>query len=132
MRVQETNEQLNDLNKLLTTMNEHKARFAKAIDKKVLDDVKKAMNQPGGACQQTQRDILNYITMFATNSPDARYDQQGAAIFESPEQFSQAVKRADPSAQEKQWIQKVAQEVNMDTDQKKGALLAAVSNAGTA
>ena len=39
--VQEANEQLSDLNKLLTTMNEHKARFAKTIDDKALKEIKK-------------------------------------------------------------------------------------------
>lgn len=36
----EANEQLSDLNKLLTTMNEHKARFVKTIDEKALKEIK--------------------------------------------------------------------------------------------
>ena len=40
MKVQEANEQLSDLNKLLTTMGEHKARFVKSIDEKALKEIK--------------------------------------------------------------------------------------------
>ena len=42
-KIAEANEQLNDLNKLLTTMNEHKARFAKAVDEKALKDIRAAL-----------------------------------------------------------------------------------------
>lgn len=38
--MQEGTEQLSDLNKLLITMNEHKARFVKTIDEKVLKEIK--------------------------------------------------------------------------------------------
>ena len=40
MKVQEANEQLSDLNKLLTTMNEHKARFVKTVDANALKEIK--------------------------------------------------------------------------------------------
>lgn len=121
------NEQLADLNKLLTQMGEHRARFAKLVDDKVLKEIRNIMTQGTSPAVPTATTILNHICAFVTGNISATYQSHGTDIFASPEQFTQAIKRSDPAVLEKQEIQKIAQAVNMDTDQKKGALLDAVT-----
>lgn len=103
-KVSEDNEKLGDMNKLLITMNEHKARFAKQVDKDVLSDIKRILQQGRSSACATGTEILNLICVFATGDTNATYSSAGQAIFASPETFGQAVKKADPSALEKSWI----------------------------
>lgn len=77
-------------------MNEAKAKFAKNCDKKSLESIKTA-----AGTSSTGTKILNEICVFITGSLDATYSVQGVDIFSSPESFTTAVKRCDPSALEK-------------------------------
>jgi len=84
------------MNKLLLSMNEARAKFAKNCDKKSLETIKAA-----AAGSKTGMEILNKICVFITGSMDASYSVQGVDIFASPDSLTTAVKRCDPSALEK-------------------------------
>ena len=112
-------------------MNEHKARFGKTVDAGALKDLKKIITVGSSPAIETGTDLLNIICAFATANPEATYSVQGTAIFETPETFMQAIKKADASALEKSWIQKIAIDVNQGEDTK-GRLLEAVMNPNVA
>lgn len=118
-------EQLEDYKKMLTSMNEARARFVKECDAKSLTEIKKVMNGGQGTpgARATAQEILDLICKFIKKNPQSSYAVDGADVFSSAEAFNSAVKRCDPSAQEKAWISEVANKVNMDMDGKKGALL---------
>jgi len=123
-------EQLEDYKKMLTSMNEARARFVKECDAKSLTEIKKVMNGGQGTpgARATAQEILDLICKFIKKNPQSSYAVDGADVFSSAEAFNSAVKRCDPSAQEKAWISEVANKVNMDMDGKKGALLQAICN----
>ena len=89
------------------------------------EKIKKVMNGGQGTpgARATAQEILDLICKFIKKNPQSSYAVDGADVFSSAEAFNSAVKRCDPSAQEKAWISEVANKVNMDMDGKKGALL---------
>ncbi len=84
------------MNKLLLSMNEARAKFAKNCDKKSLETIKAAASG-----SRTGTEILDKICCFITGTADASYSVQGVDIFVTPESFTTAVKRCDPSVLEK-------------------------------
>lgn len=91
------------MNKLLITMNEHKARFAKTVDAETLKEIKSIFSKGTSPAINTATEILDLICVFATADPNAKYSSHGS-IFENADNFGAAVKKADASALEKSWI----------------------------
>ena len=120
--------QLAGAHKLLTQMNEQKSKFAKAIDKKSLDEVKSILSRGVSPAFATGQRVLEFLFKFLTGDTQANYDRDGAALMISPEAFQAAVRSADPARHEKAWIRDIAQKVNMTPDQRKGEILAAVTD----
>jgi len=119
------------MNKLLTTMNEQKAKFTKACDKASVIAVKRIMSQDQGSAIDVGGQILDKICQFICKSPSATFQKEGADIFANNETLMKAVKNCDPSCNEKAWIRDIADSVNMDVEGNKGRLLLAVSNSQT-
>lgn len=123
-------QELDGMNKLLTSMQEAKAKFAKLADKDSIKDIKKQMSEGRSSAVQTGRQILDKICQFIAQDVNATYDREGTDIFMTSETFNSAVKKCDPSFHEKPWIRDAAQTVNMDLEGVKGSILQAVTNAG--
>lgn len=122
--------ELDGMNKLLTTMNEARAKFAKQCDKASIDAIKKIMN-PQARPSDTGKVILDIICKFISADTNASFDKEGVDIFASVETLQTAIKRCDPSALEKQWIREQAESVNMSVEGVKGKLLGQISNAAS-
>ncbi len=120
---------LADMNKLLLSMNEARAKFAKNCDADSLKAMKTLLNTPNAASSvATGKQILDKICQFICADTQATYDRHGADIFANADTLTAAIKRCDPAALEKSWIRDVADSVNMTADGVKGPILAAVSN----
>ena len=119
---------LADINKLLLSMNEARAKFAKNCDAASLMQIKKILSTPNSAAASTGREILDMICKFITNNINATYADDGANIFDSAENLQALIKRCDPSAPDKDWVRERADDVNMTLDGTKGKILKAVSN----
>lgn len=122
-------EQLSDMNKLITGMEENKAKFAKACNNDSLKEIKLAINQGRSANGEA---ILDIITQFLTGNVKASWKHDGQKYFEDEVTFQMAIKKCDAAQNEKEWIREQANKVNMDSEGKKGALLAKISDAGEA
>jgi len=60
----EANEKLDGINKILTAMNEARARFVKSCDADSLKEIKKIMLDGQSPGWQTARDVLDLICQF--------------------------------------------------------------------
>lgn len=125
---QSANEQLADVNKLITGMKENKAKFVKACDKDSLADIKKIMEEMRNPCTGIYTEVLDLITRFVTAKKDATYMVEGKPIMQSADIFTSNVKNSDASSFEKADIQKIAQDVNMDSEGQKGKILKAITD----
>lgn len=122
---------LADMNKLLLSMNEARAKFAKSCDADSLKQIKTILVQPGSASAGTGKQILDKICQFICQDVEATYDRHGADIFANAEVLTAAIKRCDPAALEKSWIRDVADSVNMTSEGVKGKILQAISSSST-
>jgi len=118
-------EQLSDMNKILTSMDEQKAKFAKSCDNASLTEIKGALMR--GSCPHGE-EILDKITQFLTGNTKATFKNDGTLFFENETSFQKAVKKCDAAKNEKEWIRGVADSVNMNEDGIKGKLLAGISD----
>lgn len=127
---EDADQELAGMNKLLTQMNEAKAKFSKQADKDSIKEIKKLLALGQSSAVGVARQILDKICQFIAMDQNATFDREGAEIFATAESFASAVKKCDPSFHEKPWIRDVAQTVNMDLEGNKGSILAAVTDAG--
>ena len=119
-------EQLNDMNKIITSMEENKAKFAKSCDNDSLREIKGALLR--GSCPLGE-EILDNITQFLTGNTKATFKNDGGLYFENETAFALAVKKCDAAKNEKEWIRGVADSVNMDAEGQKGKILKGISDA---
>lgn len=119
---QSSNEQLADVNKLITGMKENKAKFVKACDKDSLATIKKTMVDVK-INTAIYTEVLDLICRFVTAKKDATYATEGETVMQSADIFTSYVKNSDASSFEKADIQKIAQDVTMDAEGRKGRIL---------
>ena len=119
-------EQLSDMNKIITSMEEQKAKFAKSCNNDSLNEIKAALLR--GSCPHGE-EILDKITQFLTGNTKATFKNDGGLYFDNETTFQMAIKKCDSAKHEKEWIRGVADSVNLNSDGIKGKLLAGISDA---
>lgn len=118
--------ELRDINKMLTTMNEAKSKFGKNCDEKAIKEIKRIMGSGSSTAVQLGRDILDGICLLVKDSPDATWSSHGQDVFESAEAFNKCLRKADMRELEKGEIKKLADKVNCK-DNVKGDILARIT-----
>lgn len=122
-------EELAGMDKLLTTMKEQKAKFAKALDKKSVSEIKRIVSQGRNpAVNEGGLQILDHLCQFLCKNTSATFNREGLDIFATHETLAKAIKVVEPSFHEKAWLRDVADSVNMDAEGNKGKLLEQVTN----
>ena len=120
-----------DINKLIKQMNEAKAKYLKGIDKPGLQKIKE-IAAGNGPAKSVVTEILDGIAKFVANDVNAVMRSGKGDLFDTVETFSKEVKDCFPADRDRQWLQGVAKNVNMDVDGNKGAILAAISDPNNA
>ena len=112
-------------------MNEAKAKYLKGIDKPGLQKIKE-IAAGNGPAKSVVTEILDGIAKFVANDVNAVMRSGKGDLFDTVETFSKEVKDCFPADRDRQWLQGVAKNVNMDVDGNKGAILAAISDPNNA
>jgi hypothetical protein len=108
--------QISDMKVMMTTMNEQRAKELKTCDKESIQKIQKVMALGVSPVCGTARLILDKICQFVTGKETASYAAEGADLFLSELIFSSVVKKCSGTTLEKDFIKKIADEVNMDQE----------------
>lgn len=117
---------------MLITMNQQLAKELRSCEKESFKLIKKVMSQGLSPACPTARHILDRICQLACSNETATYAVEGVELFADEISFVAKLKKCDPSTLEKEFIKKIADEVNQSLDGVQGVLLAAVSQPSTA
>lgn len=85
---QSATEQLSDYKKMLTTMNEARAKFVKSADADSIKEIKSIMDRGQNPSIATFRLILDKVCQFISRKESASFEVEGKEIFANAEFFS--------------------------------------------
>lgn len=121
-RERDETDKLRDINKLLITMNEAKHKQLKYCDEASFKKLNSL--QSNGDVPKVGKEILDYLVKFIKGDKEATWDQkEGAELFEKPEVFAKAARRADLTRFDLNYIGEVGQKVQQTEDGARGSIL---------